>query len=326
MSFQWLKNGFGMTDGGNVSGSATASLTLNNVQDVDAAGYAVVITNVVGSVTSSIANLTVIDPPLITTQPANQAVAPGATITFSVTVSGTTPLNYQWRKDGSVMIDGGNVSGSATATLTLNDVSLSDMAGYSVVTTNAGGSVTSVTATLTVIVPPSITMQPASCTNVAGTSAAFTVTATGTPPLSYQWSFNETNISGATNTMLTLTNIQFSQAGNYAALVTNAYGSVLSSNAMLTVVTGVVDLITFDDLPDTTSGLEVPTGYHGLTWNNFRELNGLAYPTTSGYQYGVVSASNVAFNVFGDPPALRWAARSRWFQPVLPPPGPPISR
>jgi hypothetical protein len=83
--------------------------------------------------------------------------------------------------------------------------------------------------------PPAITTQPANQTVSAGGAATFTVVAGGTTPLSYQWSFYGTNLSGATNTTLTLTNVQASQAGNYAVLVTNVYGSVLSSNAMLTV-------------------------------------------------------------------------------------------
>ena len=68
-----------------------------------------------------------------------------------------------------------------------------------------------------------------------GGTANFSVTASGALPLSYSWNFNGTNIAGATNTSLTLTNVQLNQAGNYAVLVTNVYGSVLSSNAILTV-------------------------------------------------------------------------------------------
>ena len=81
--------------------------------------------------------------------------------------------------------------------------------------------------------PPGITAQPTNQTVVVGGTVTFTVMAGGTPPLSYQWNFNGTNISGATNTLLTLTNVQSSQAGNYAVLVTNTLGSVLSSNAVL---------------------------------------------------------------------------------------------
>jgi len=83
--------------------------------------------------------------------------------------------------------------------------------------------------------PPVILAQPTNQTAVVGGTAMFMVAADGTPPLSYRWNFNGTNIDGATNTTLTLTNVQFSQAGNYAVLVTNSYGSILSSNAVLTV-------------------------------------------------------------------------------------------
>jgi hypothetical protein len=84
-------------------------------------------------------------------------------------------------------------------------------------------------------ITPSITTQPTNQTVVVGGTASFSVTASGTSPLSYQWSFNTTNIVGATNSLLVLTNVQLSQAGNYAVLVTNLYGSILSSNVVLTV-------------------------------------------------------------------------------------------
>ena len=81
--------------------------------------------------------------------------------------------------------------------------------------------------------PPVITSQPANQTVCVGGTASFSVTATGTPPLNYQWNFNGTNLAGATDATLTLTNVQLSQVGCYAVLVTNVYASILSSNAML---------------------------------------------------------------------------------------------
>jgi hypothetical protein len=83
--------------------------------------------------------------------------------------------------------------------------------------------------------PPFITSQPTNQTVFVGGTANFSVTAGGASPLSYQWRFNGTNVSEATNTTLTLTNVQLSQAGNYAVLVTNVAGSVTSSNALLVV-------------------------------------------------------------------------------------------
>ncbi len=84
-------------------------------------------------------------------------------------------------------------------------------------------------------VPPFITTQPQSQTVNAGSNATFTVLATGTAPLSYQWQFNATNIAGATATNYTRTNVQSADAGNYSVVVTNLAGSLTSSNAVLTV-------------------------------------------------------------------------------------------
>jgi hypothetical protein len=83
---------------------------------------------------------------------------------------------------------------------------------------------------------PSIIIQPVSQTVLAGSSATFTVSVAGSVPLSYQWQLSGTNISGTTSTALTLINVQPIQAGNYALRVTNAFGSITSSNALLTVI------------------------------------------------------------------------------------------
>src|SRR2546430_13663508 len=82
---------------------------------------------------------------------------------------------------------------------------------------------------------PAITTQPQSQTAVAGSSATFTVAATGTAPLGLQWKFNGANLSGATNLTLRLDNVQPSQAGTYSVRVSNPYGSAQSSGAQLTV-------------------------------------------------------------------------------------------
>lgn len=171
-------------------------------------------------------------PPAITTQPQNVTVASGGEAGFWVAASGTAPLSYQWRKDGA------NISGAASATNTLTGVTTNDTGGYSVVVTNASGSVTSQVATLTVLLPvtpPGITSPPTNVTVVAGQTATFTVGATGDAPLSYQWRLNGGEVVNATNPVLTLNNARLSQAGDYTAVVTNSAGSVTSSVARLTV-------------------------------------------------------------------------------------------
>jgi hypothetical protein len=107
---------------------------------------------------------------------------------------------------------------------------------------NPVGSVTSQVAALTVNIPPGITTQPQDLTVTQGQSASFSVGASGTAPLNYQWSFNSTAVSDATNAWLTLTNIQTTQAGSYTVVVTNMAGSITSSVATLTVTNPVVTL------------------------------------------------------------------------------------
>src|SRR5467141_3617051 len=144
--------------------------------------------------------------PTITTQPASQTVTAGQNASFSVTATGTAPLTFQWQKNGVAI--GGATSPSYTtpASITTQPVSQTsssystpattssdNVSLFTVLVSNTAGSVTSSPATLTVNaapVPPSITTQPASQTVTAGQTASFSVAATGTAPLSYQWQRN----------------------------------------------------------------------------------------------------------------------------------------
>jgi alpha-tubulin suppressor-like RCC1 family protein len=173
--------------------------------------------------------------PVVLRQPKSQTALTGTTITFTAAVVGRSQLSYQWQKNGTNLADGGNVSGTTSAALTLANVQTNDAGTYTLVVTNDFGSVTSSIAVLTVLVPPSITAQPASCTNVVGATASFNVVADGTAPLIYQWQSNGTNLVDATNATLTLNNITPDQAGTYSVTVTNLAGSVTSSNAILSV-------------------------------------------------------------------------------------------
>ena len=103
------------------------------------------------------------------------------------------------------------------------------------VASNAAGSVSSLATALTVWMPPTITAQPQSLTNIAGTAATFSASVSGTEPLSYQWQFNGSNIVGATGTTLALNNVQPTDAGNYTLMATNIAGAVTSAVAALTV-------------------------------------------------------------------------------------------
>src|SRR5882762_8500415 len=130
--------------------------------------------------------------PTITAQPANQTVTAGQTATFTVVAAGAAPLAYQWQKNGV------NVSGATAASYTTAATTTADSGTtFRVVVSNTAGTVTSAAATLTVTaaaVAPSITTQPANQTVTAGQTAIFTVVATGTAPLAYQWQKNGVNV------------------------------------------------------------------------------------------------------------------------------------
>jgi len=172
--------------------------------------------------------------PVITLQPQSQSDNSGATATF-VCEAILQPTGFQWQKDGTNLVDGGNISGATNTTLTISSVSDSDAATYSVIVTNTKGSVLSSNAILTVIDPPSFTAQPTNLLVLAGRSASFGVTVTGSIP-SFQWQYNTTNLFNATNAVYTIPSVGTNYAGDYSVLATNQAGSVMSSNAALTVV------------------------------------------------------------------------------------------
>ncbi len=140
LSYQWRFSGT------NISSATLSSYTRANAQSGDAGSYTVVVTNSAGSVTSSVVTLTVNVPPSISAQPTNLTVNQRDNATFTVIAAGA-PLNYQWR------FNAGNISGATTGSYTKTNAQPADIGSYSVVITNAAGSVTSSAATLSLNVP-----------------------------------------------------------------------------------------------------------------------------------------------------------------------------
>lgn len=165
----------------------------------------------------------------ITVGPQPRTNAVGTSASFNVTATGFPAPNYQWRFNGA------NLGGATTSSYTVNPVTTNDAGGYSVVVSNVAGSVTSSVAQLTVLVPPTITTPPADQYIAAGATANFSVTATGSAPLSYQWRLSGTNLSGATLSSYSKANAQSADAGSYTAVVTNSAGAVTSAPALLVV-------------------------------------------------------------------------------------------
>jgi hypothetical protein len=123
--------------------------------------------------------------------------------------------------------------------LVLDNLATNQAGGYSASVSNVVGVTTSSRASLVVrpapAVPPGIATNPASAMKLAGDTVSFSVAVTGTAPFTYQWSFNGTNMAGATAATLTLSNLTTAQSGNYRVLVSNSAGSTNSRAALLAV-------------------------------------------------------------------------------------------
>jgi hypothetical protein len=170
------------------------------------------------------------NPPTIVLHPTNTVVQAGSNAIFNATAIGSPPLGYQWRFNDT------NLLGATDISLTLTNVQPGSAGRYSVVVSNLYGWAASSNATLTVVTnPPTIVLHPTNAVVQVGGIATFNVTATGSPPLGYQWRFNDTNLLGATDASLRLTNVQPRSAGRYSVVVSNPYGWAASSNATLTV-------------------------------------------------------------------------------------------
>ncbi|MDB6028696.1 MAG: hypothetical protein JWM68_4919 [Verrucomicrobiales bacterium] len=235
--YSWRKDGVPLVNTGNITGASTAMLTISNILSSDEGTYDVVVTNKFGLATSSPALLVVTYPvaPSITAQPQNKTVAVGGTASFSVTASGTPPLSYQWRKDGTVLTNGGGIIGSTTAFLQITNASSSHSGNYDVIVSNSVGTITSDIAALTVNLPPVITIPPDSQVVLEGQDASFFVSVSGTAPFNYQWSKNGVNIPAATNDTLTILNVQPNDQQHYRVRISNGVGTVFSAYETLNI-------------------------------------------------------------------------------------------
>ena len=228
LTYQWRKGGTSIT------GATARTLNLGAATTAAAGNYDVVVTNGCAGVTSSAAALMVNTPVVITTQPTPLTRCSTTAASFLVNATGSGPLRYQWKRNGA------NITGAAADFYTVASASAATAGSYTVAITGPCGTITSAAAVLTVTTGPTITVQPVAATRCSGTSVAFSVTASGAAPLTYQWRKNGEPIMGQTARTLTIASSTTAQAGSYDVIVTNSCGSVNSSAVPFTVNTPVV--------------------------------------------------------------------------------------
>lgn len=174
--------------------------------------------------------------PSINMQPISLSISVGSVAYFSVGYTGDAPFTFQWYKDNVAL---GN---QTNAILNISSVSSSDAGSYTVKVANAGGSVTSAAAVLTVIVPvaPTIITQPENKTVEVGGNTSLSVQAEGTESLVYTWYKDGTALPASMGNTLPIMTAQTSNEGIYSVKVSNMVGSVTSNDVTVTVTTPVI--------------------------------------------------------------------------------------
>jgi len=248
-TYQWNLNG------APISGATNSSYTVSSAGPGNVGNYSVTVTNGVGSVTSSVAVVAVGSS--ITSNPASLSLHPDQTALFSVLAQGVGALSYQWYQIPSGGATGVAVPGATSSSYVTPAVDTTyNGAQYYATVTDACGPLTSTDATLTVTagnVPPTIITQPVGVTVVAGGTTSFSVGATGTPTLTYQWyripagQKAGTAIVGATSATYDVPATATTTANDqdaYYVIVSNAYGQAVSQPATLAVGSGILLQIT----------------------------------------------------------------------------------
>lgn len=240
-SYQWRFNG------GNLPGATQATLTLDNVQPSQAGEYQVVVLNPANSVASTLANLNVLIPASIIAQPQGQEVDPGANVSLTVAATSSTPMTFQWYRDGVPIF------GAVSSTLNLLNIQPVEGGVFQVKVTDAVGDIFSAPARVVVLVLPTIVVQPIGVTNLVGSKVILSVqvTNTATLPVGYRWRRGGATIANRVLNSYTdfyvFESLTLDDAAGYSVVVTNAasrargIAGFLSELARLGVVTTGLD-------------------------------------------------------------------------------------
>lgn len=260
-AYQWRK------DGVNISGATASTYSIASPLVTSSGVYSVVVSNVAGSSTSSVAALTVQLPVSITSQPASVTLNSGTPLTLAVAATGTAPITYQWFKDNVA------IAGATSATYAPGQVAVSHWGSYTVNVTNPQGTVTSAIANVMISAAPFITTQPVNTQITAGASGGLTVRVLNAVAGTFQWRKNGANI-GASQTLpagvaastltLSLPSASDLTEGIYSVVLTNPRGSTTSGTANVTVNYGAPKFVTYklsSSMTSTAPVRDAPTNF-----------------------------------------------------------------
>ena len=225
LSYQWT------CAGTNLPGATNYFLWFNYLQLTQSGNYQVLVSNISGAVTSSVANLVVLTPPGIASQPTVVTAPGGSNVVLAVSPSGSAPLTYQWFFNGLAL------TGDTNSSLPLPNAQTMNQGYYQIVLANPVGTATSGPILLRVLpTRATIVTAPSSLTVPAGGTAVLHATVMGSAPLVIQWYEDGYLLTGINTPDLVITDVQGWNMGTYQVSVSNLLGSAISPVALLTVV------------------------------------------------------------------------------------------
>ena len=230
ISYRWLK------DNGNITGATADSYTVPTAALTDAGGYQAVLESGDGAATSDVAKLGVVD----TFVPSSSGTA-GSTVSLTVAANVPVGTTFQWKRENTLLTNattssGGLISGATAASLMITKFSANEMGSYTCTITFNSQTIVTQAASLTIAVLPVVLTQPKSRIVNEGASVTFTAAATVSASVTYQWTWNGANISGATAASFTLPSAGLPLAGEYRCKLTNGGGTTTTNAAKLVVV------------------------------------------------------------------------------------------
>ncbi|WP_344515539.1 immunoglobulin domain-containing protein [Dactylosporangium maewongense] len=246
-----------------IAGETGLSYTFTTAAGDDAKQYRAVFTNGIGSpVATAAATLTVQTGPGVTTQPQDQQVTAGASVSFTAAATGNPTPTVQWQsKTGAGSWT--DIAGATSTSHTFVAAAGDDGKQYRAVFTNSVAAVTSDAADLTVTAVPAVTTQPQDQSVVTGQPVVFSAAASGAPTPTVQWQSADsggtwTDLPGKTGTSVSLTAAMNLTGLQYRAVFTNSVGSATSSAATLTVLAQALP-------PDAPSEVKIVAGTSSVT-------------------------------------------------------------
>ncbi len=278
IGYQWSKDGSPLSNTLNLAGATAPTLTLRTLAANNAGSYSCTLSNLDGATNSIPVLLQLSAVPVILSQPASLVIGAGTNASFTVAAA-CPSLVYRWSKDGTPLSNGARTSGAASASLTIAGALDADAGAYTCFITNTAGFTNTAPASLQVVDPPLITLQPQPASQVTypGSNLVFQVAAQGTPPLGYQWLrsgvplLDSTNVSGSTTPTLNLTVASTEDEGLYQCSVSNFANVALSAGAVVRVRQAEVAF--FDDFESYLSCC-LPGGPGTSGWRGGAQLDG----------------------------------------------------